>query len=380
MSERRKGMDTVFEATTINGMTMSNRMIRSATWEGMCHQDGRPTEKLINCYRDLAQGGIGLIVSGYTFVLPEGKGFPGKMGIHTDDFTGDYENLTSAVHDAGGKIAVQLVHAGGQTNSTYTGRQPLAPSAVQVAQFSEMPAELTKDEISDTVAAFGEGARRAKGWGFDGVQLHGAHGFLINQFLSPLTNRRTDEYGGSIENRSRFLLEVYRKVREKVGTDYPVLIKLNAADNLDGGLEVDDAVYAAKKLAEVGIDAIEVSAGTPASGEENPAREKILKPEKEAYNLPLARRIKEAVNCPVMVVGGFRSYEIAEKTIKEDGMDYIAMARPLIREPGLANRWLQGDRSPATCISCNSCFMPGLEEGGIYCVVEKKVREKEAKS
>jgi 2,4-dienoyl-CoA reductase-like NADH-dependent reductase (Old Yellow Enzyme family) len=373
-------MATVFEETAINGMTMRNRMIRSATWEGMCEQDGRPTEKLINCYRALAQGGIGLIVSGYTFVLPEGKGLPGKMGIHTDDFAGNYENLTGAVHDAGGKIAVQLVHAGGQTDSTSAGRQPLAPSAVQVDQFSEMPAELTKDEIRDTVTAFGEGARRAKAWGFDGVQLHGAHGFLINQFLSPLTNRRTDEYGGSIENRSRFLLEVYRKVREAVGSDYPVFIKLNAADNLEGGLEIDDAVYAAKKLAEIGIDAIEVSAGTPASGEINPAREKINKPEKEAYNLALARRIKESVNCPVMVVGGFRSYEVAEKAIRNDGMDYIAMARPLIREPGLANRWLQGDRSPAKCISCNSCFMPGLEEGGIYCVIEKKEREKAAKS
>ena len=372
-------MATLFEKTAINGMTMRNRMVRSATWEGMCEQDGRPTEKLINCYRDLAQGGIGLIISGYTFVRPDGKQFPGKMGIHTDEFARVYEELTSSVHDAGGKIAVQLVHAGGQTDANNAGRQPLAPSAVQVDQFQEMPAELTKDEISEIIAAFAEGARRAKAWGFDGVQLHGAHGYLINQFLSPLTNRRTDEYGGSVENRCQFMLEVYRKVRESVGDDYPVFIKLNAADNLDGGLEVDDAIYAAKKLDEAGIDAIEISAGTPASGEENPAREKILKPEKEAYNLPLAHRIKEAVNCPVMVVGGFRSYEVAESTIKDDGIDYIAMARPLIREPALANRWQQGDRSRAKCISCNSCFMPGLEEGGIYCVIEKKEREKAAR-
>lgn len=373
-------MATLFEETAINGMTLRNRLIRSATWEGMCEQDGRPTEKLINCYRDLAQGGIGLIVSGYTFVRPDGKGFPGKMGIHTDDFAKEYQNLTITVHNAGGKVAIQLVHAGGETNSNYAGRQPLAPSAVKVDQFPEMPVELSKDEIGDIVTAFGEGARRAKNWGFDGVQLHGAHGFLINQFLSPLTNRRTDEYGGSIENRSRFLLEVYQKVREAVGPDYPVFIKLNASDHLDGGLEIDDAVYAAKALAKVCIDAIEVSAGTPASGEKGPTREKILKPEKEAYNLPLARRIKEVVNCPVMVVGGFRSYEIAEKTVKENGMDYIAMARPLIRESDLANRWLQGDRSPARCISCNSCFMPGLEEGGIYCVIKKKEREKAAKA
>jgi 2,4-dienoyl-CoA reductase-like NADH-dependent reductase (Old Yellow Enzyme family) len=373
-------MATLFEETAINGMTIRNRMVKSATWEGMCDTDGRPTEKLINWYRNLAQGGIGLIISGYTFVRPEGKQFPGKLGIHTNDFAGGYRNLTRAVHDAGGKIAVQLVHAGGQTDINTAGRQPLAPSAVKVDQFPEMPAELTQDEIGDIVAAFGEGARRAKAWGFDAVQLHGAHGYLINQFLSPHTNRRTDEYGGSIENRSLFLLEVYRKVRETVDAEYPVLIKLTGADNLDGGLEIDDAVYAAKKLAEAGIDAIEVSAGTSASGAESPARTKINKPEKEAYNLDLARRIKGAVNCPVMVVGGFRSYGVAEKAVKDDGMDYITMARPLIREPALPNRWLQGERSPAKCISCNSCFQPGLEEGGIYCVVEKKEREKAAKA
>jgi 2,4-dienoyl-CoA reductase-like NADH-dependent reductase (Old Yellow Enzyme family) len=372
-------MATLFEESSINGMTLRNRMVRSATWEGMCDRDGRPTEKLISFYRELAEGGIGLIVSGYTFVSPEGKQLPGKMGIHTDDFKGDYEHLTSAVHDAGARIAIQLVHAGGQTDARNAGRQPLAPSAVQVDQFPEIPAELTVDDISDIVTAFGEGARRARAWGFDAVQLHGSHGYLINQFLSPLTNRRTDEYGGSIENRCRFLLEVYRKVREVVGANYPVLIKLNAADNIDGGLEIDDAVYAAKKLSEAGIDAIEVSAGTPASGEKSPVRQKINAPDKEAYNLELARRIKEAVSCPVMVVGGFRSYDVAEKALRDDGMDYIAMARPLIREPGLANRWLNGDRSPARCISCNSCFMPGIKEGGIYCVIEKKERERQAK-
>jgi 2,4-dienoyl-CoA reductase-like NADH-dependent reductase (Old Yellow Enzyme family) len=373
-------MAALFDQTTINGMSLRNRLVRSATWEGMCAQDGRPTEKLIKCYLDLAEGGVGLIVSGFTFVRREGKQMPGKMGIYTDDFADEYRNLTSAVHDEGGTIAIQLVHAGGQTDARNAGRQPVAPSAVQVDQFPEIPSELTGNEIDDIVTAFGEGARRAKAWGFDAVQLHGAHGYLINQFLSPLTNRRTDEYGGSIENRSRFLLEVYRMVRETVGVDYPVLIKLNASDNLDGGLELDDAVYAAQKLSVAGIDAIEVSAGTPASGEKSPARQKINSPDKEAYHLELARRIKEVVTCPLMVVGGFRSYEVAEKTVSEEGMDYIAVARPLIREPGLPNRWLQGDRSPAKCISCNSCFKPGLKEGGIYCVMEKKEREKRQKA
>jgi len=367
---------TLFEETTINGMTMRNRMMRSATWEGMCEKDGRPTGRLIKCYRDLAKGNIGLIITGYAFVRLDGKHNPGQMGIHTDDFAEDYEEMTRAVHEAGGKIAVQLVHAGGQTSSEISGRQPFAPSAVKVDQFPETPAELTREEITKIIIAFGEAARRARTWGFDAVQLHGAHGFLINQFLSPLTNRRTDEYGGIIENRSRFVLEVYLNVRVTVGDDYPVFIKLNAADYTVGGLEINDSVYAAKKLAEAGINAIEVSSGTSASGEKNPVRKKINKSENEAYNLKPACRIKEAVSCPVMVVGGFRSYRVAEKAIRDYGMDYISMARPLIREPGLANRWLQGDRKRAGCISCNKCFIPGREEGGIYCVIEKKKRGK----
>ena len=372
-------MTQLFEETSIKSMTMRNRIIRSATWEGMCDPDGRPTQKLINCYEDLSRGKVGLIISGYTFIRPDGKGLPGKMGIHTDNFENDFKKLTHAVHAAGGTIAIQLVHAGGQTTAKNAGRQPLAPSSVEVDQFPEIPAELTREDIQDIVADFGAGSRRAKAWGFDAVQFHGAHGFLINQFLSPLTNRRTDEYGGSIENRCRFMLEVYQKVRETVGDNYPVMIKLNASDNLDGGLEIDDAVYAAKALARTGIDAIEVSAGTPASGSKTAAREKINSPEKEAYNLELALGIKEQVNCPVMVVGGFRSYSVIEKTLRGNDVSYIAMSRPFIREPGLVNRWLQGDRKPARCISCNGCFKPGREEGGIYCVVEKKEKEKAAR-
>jgi 2,4-dienoyl-CoA reductase-like NADH-dependent reductase (Old Yellow Enzyme family) len=373
-------MAELFEQTAINGMSLKNRLVRSATWEGMCDADGRPTERLTNCYRDLAKGGVGLIISGYTFVRLDGKQLPGKMGIHTDDFKPEMEALTKAVHDEGGKICIQLVHAGGQSDSANAGRQPLAPSAVQVDQFPELPHELSGEEIADIVSAFGAAAGRAKAYGFDAVQLHGAHGYLINQFLSPLTNRRTDEYGGNVENRSRFLFEVYWEVREAVGADYPVLIKLNASDNLEGGLENKDAVYVAGKLADAGIDSIEVSAGTSASGLESPVRVKIDKPEKEAYNLQPALNIKEAVSCPVMVVGGIRSHEIAEKVIAKDGIDYISMARPLIREPGLPNRWKEGDTSPARCISCNGCFKPGLKKGGIYCVQEEKEKEKKKNS
>ncbi len=235
---------------------------------------------------------------------------------------------------------------------------------------------MSKEDIDEIIAAFGEGARRAKSYGFDAVQLHAAHGYLINQFLSPLTNRRIDGYGGSLKNRCRFLLEVYHRVRAEVGPDFPVLVKLNGSDNLEGGLLLKDAVHVSRLLDQEKIDAIEVSGGTSASGEQTPVRIKIDTPDREAYNLALAREIKKAVQCPVLAVGGFRSLEVIKKAVTEDGIDYISMARPFIREPQLIRRWKSGDISPARCISCNGCFKPGLKEGGIYCVIEKREAEK----
>ncbi len=364
-------MATLFSTITMKGMTLENRLLRSATWEGMCEPDGRPTQKVISLYRQLARGGVGLTITGYAYVRPEGKQLPGKMGIYSDAFSSDYKALTGAIHEEGGKVALQIVHAGGEADAKTAGQPSLAPSAVKVDQFSEIPVELSRDEIGDIVKAFADGARRAKDWGFDAVQLHCAHGFLINQFLSPLTNQRSDEYGGDIDNRCRFMLEVCKEVRKAVGDNFPVLVKLNAVDYVDGGFEIDDAVYAAKMLSEAGIDGIEVSSGTPASGENNPSRGNIIKPESEAYNQEFAQQIKAAVACPVIVVGGFRTLDVAEKAISEYGLDCIAMARPLIREPDLPNRWINGDERQAKCISCNKCFMAGIQEGGISCVFEK---------
>ena len=367
-------MNRIFEKTSINGMTLENRLVRSATWEGMCDPDGRPTERLVSCYQDLAEGGIGLIITGYAFVRRDGKQMPGKMGIHTDAFVSEMRRLADAVHGKGGKICMQMVHAGGQTDTRNAGTRPLAPSAVKVEQFPEEPREMGLSDIREIIEAFGLAAGRAKGYGFDSVQLHAAHGYLISQFLSPHTNRRTDEYGGSIENRCHFLLEVYRRVRSEVGPGFPVLVKLNGSDNLAEGLSTGDAVFAARLLDAEKIDAIEVSGGTPASGDRTPVRRKIDRPEQEAYNLDPAREIKKAVKCPVMVVGGFRSPSIIEKALGE-GMDYVSMSRPFIREPRLAERWRRGDSARATCISCNGCFKPGLREGGIYCVVERKEKK-----
>ena len=368
-------MTQIFQGTTVNKMALRNRLVRSATWEGMCEEEGRPTERLADLYRELARGRIGLIISGYTYVSTEGKQMPGKMGLYSDDFAGEMKALTDAVHEEDGRICVQLVHAGGQTSTETAGRQPLAPSSVEVAQFPEVPAAMTRHDIDRVAAAFGEAAGRAKEYGFDAVQLHGAHGYLINQFLSPLTNRREDEYGGSLENRSRFMREVCRLVRGAVGTEFPLLIKLNGSDFLEGGLDEHDALAAARALAEEGIDAIEVSGGTGASGKQSPVRTKIKTVDEEAYHLSLADGIRKEVSCPVMTVGGFRSFKVADDAIERGETDLVSLARPLIREPDLPRRWEEGDRRKAECISCNGCFKPGLKEGGIYCVVKRAKEE-----
>ncbi|HEY6837719.1 MAG TPA: NADH:flavin oxidoreductase [Geobacteraceae bacterium] len=368
-------MRKVFDETRVNGMFLQNRLVRSATWEGMCGADGRPTERLAALYGNLARGGIGLIITGYTFISPEGKQLPGQMGIHTDAFAEEMRALPLAVHSHGARICMQLVHVGGQTSSKTIGCQPLAPSAVAVPQYPEVPQALSVAQIERLVDAFGLAAARAKAYGFDAVQLHAAHGYLINQFLSPLTNRRDDGFGGDVDKRSRFLVEVVRRVREAVGSDFPVLVKLNGDDNISGGLSIEDAVVVARMLDDEGVDALEVSGGTPASGAQTPVRQGIETREQEAYNLPLAVRIKAVVSCPVMVVGGLRSYDLVEGVVRRGEADYVSIARPLIREPHLALRWAQGNEARARCISCNGCFKPGLKEKGIYCVVDKIERE-----
>ena len=362
---------SLFDTVRIGPVTLENRFVRSATWEGMCDDRGAVTGRLIDYYADLARGGIGLLISGYTYVSEEGKQLPGKMGLYSDSLIPQLQALTEAVHREEGKIFCQLVHAGGQTSAKTIGHQPLAPSSVEFPSYGERPKTMDIEEITRVVDAFAAAAKRAVQAGFDGVQLHGAHCYLINQFLSPLTNHRTDQYGGSLENRMRFLEEVYRRVRAAVGKEFPVTIKLTASDQLEGGFQVEDALVVARRLGELGIDAIEVSSGTPASGDLSPVRQHIDAPHKEAYNAGYAGQIKQVVDVPVMTVGGLRSCPVMQKILWEGDADLFALSRPLIREPYLPRKWRDDDGHVATCISCNGCFRPGLKEGGIYCVVDK---------
>jgi 2,4-dienoyl-CoA reductase-like NADH-dependent reductase (Old Yellow Enzyme family) len=373
---RRNAMKTLFDEVNIGNMTLKNRFVRSATWEGMCDERGAPGEKLASLYGELAAGEVGLIISGYAYVKREGKASPGQFGIYDDSLVPPTSFLLERVHSFGGKIAIQLVHAGGQAKRSVSGLETIAPSALPFPSYAEVPREMTEGDIRGCVEAFADAAERARASGFDAIQLHGAHGFLISQFLSPATNKRDDAYGGGLENRSRFLMDVYRAVRERVGAEFPVFIKVNADDFTIGGLSFDESVRIAEMLNDAGIDAIEVSGGTPASGEKNPARFGILSPEKEAYHREFAAAMKEKVKVPVILVGGLRSPRVILDILLTGDADLFSMSRPFIREPSLINRWYSGDNDVATCISCNGCFEPGLNEGGIYCVVEKRAKEK----
>jgi 2,4-dienoyl-CoA reductase-like NADH-dependent reductase (Old Yellow Enzyme family) len=363
-------MAEIFEPTVLSGIELRNRLVRSATWEGLANADGKVTPALVRIHEELAEGGVGLIISSYMYVQRVGKQSLGQIGADSDELMPGLSELARAVHDRDGKIVAQIVHCGGQADRRQTGgRQPVAPSAIESPGYSMTPLELTIGEIHAIIGDFAASARRLQKAGFDGVQLHGAHGYLLAQFLSPLRNQRTDGYGGSLENRARFGLEVYRAVRSAVGRDFPVMIKLNANDFLDGSTTEEDSCFLAVALAAEGIDAIEVSGGTPGSGTLGAARPNIKKPADEAYFLPQADAIRRAVpSVPLMLVGGMRSPEVMEKILASGSADYFSMSRPLIREPGLPARWQSGDRRRAACISCLGCFGPARKGEGIGCV------------
>jgi 2,4-dienoyl-CoA reductase-like NADH-dependent reductase (Old Yellow Enzyme family) len=370
-------MTTLFGRTSINGMVLANRFVRSATWEGLAAKDGSATPGLTDKMVELAKGGVGLIFTGYTYVSPEGQSSPRQLAVYDDRFVPGLAEMTKAVHAAGGKIALQLVHGGAFSSADLTGREMIGPSVGEKDGKPTCRAASMKD-IADITAAFAQAAVRGKKAGFDAVQLHAAHGFLISQFLSSALNKRTDEYGGRLSNRARLLLEVLRSVRKAVGWDFPVLIKLNSEDFLEGGLTRDDAVQVAVMLEQASVDAIEYSGGTVASPNTlMPPRPGVLRStENEVYYREAARLYKQKVKIPLMLVGGIRSYEVAEELVKGSTTDYVSLSRPLICEPGLVKRWQEGDRRKAECISCNSCFGPPSECKGFYCVTLAKKQGK----
>lgn len=366
-------MARLFEKTAINRMKLANRFVRSATWEGMANKDGSCTERLAEMMAELARGEVGLIITGHAYVSREGQAGPGQLGVYAGELLPGLQRMTEAVHDAGGKIILQLAHAGGQASYKLTGLTPLGPSEYKTGN-SVPVKEMSREEIQFTIESFASAAERAKQADFDGVQIHAAHGYLLSQFLSPYFNKRADEFGGTLENRIRLAVEVTRAVRETVGSAWPVLVKMNSEDFLEGGLTSADMINAAKLLADEGVDAVEMSGGT---GVSDPSRQPVrtgdpATEEDEVYYREAAVRFKQQAAVPLILVGGIRSYTVAKMLVREGTSDYIAMSRPLIYEPDLIRRWHAGDTERAACISCNLCFGPAMRGKGVYCVVKEK--------
>jgi 2,4-dienoyl-CoA reductase-like NADH-dependent reductase (Old Yellow Enzyme family) len=360
-------MPKLFEHTLLKDFELANRFIRSATWEGLADENGSCTFELVNRMVELVRGRVGLIITGHTYVHPAGQATPYQLGVDKDERIGGLTEMTEAVHREGGRIMMQLAHGGLKAEPQLTDTRPIGPSTAE--GLVESPGkEMTIDDIQQVVTSFGQAAQRAKAAGFDGVQIHAAHGYLLSQFLSPAINQRTDEYGGSVENRLRIILEVLRSIRQVVGRNYPILIKINSEDFLNNGLTVADFLEAGTVLANAGVDAIEVSGGTFFSGRRIPSRKEITFDRDQAYFRKASRALKKMSKVPVILVGGIRSYLLAERLVDEGVMDYIGMCRPFIREPLLIKRWQSGDLRKATCISCNGCFGPARSGRGILCV------------
>jgi 2,4-dienoyl-CoA reductase-like NADH-dependent reductase (Old Yellow Enzyme family) len=368
-------MIDLFEPTVLNGMTLANRFVRSATWEGLATPEGYATEALTKLLVDLARGKVGLIITSHAYVSPEGKAAPAQLGIYTDGHMPSLKGMVDKVHDAGGKIALQISH-GGRYALKLRNVVRIGPSTME-SKGEVQCRKMTEGEVESMVSLFGEAARRAKAAGFDAIQIHSAHGYLVSQFLSPYFNKRSDSYGGSVRNRAKFLLDILRAMRNEVGDRFPLLVKLNSQEFLEGGYTVEDMLEVASLLEEASIDAIEMSGGNHVEGIFGPyfpARQAKPKMEERPYYLGEARRYKERIRTPLMLVGGVRSPEWARRIVSEGYADYVSLCRPLIRESGLIARWQSGDRAKSTCISDNGCFKPALEGKGLYCTIAAKER------
>jgi len=358
----------LFDKTKINQMELKNRFVRSATWEGLANPDGSCSEKIAHMMLELAEGQVGLIITSHAYVNKTGQAGIRQLGIYSDQLISSYIKIVEKVHREGSKIIMQIAHAGGRASSQLIKSQPFGPSSLEIKDCRTCR-EMTKNEIFQTISDFKNAAVRAKKVGFDGVQIHGAHGFLLSQFLSPFFNRREDKHGGSIENRARFILEILQAIRSELGKQFAILIKINSDDFIEGGFTPEEMVQVAAMLESAGIDAIELSGGTSLKiSNYSYSRVSVSdSKEDEVYYGDAAKLYKKKISVPLILVGGIRSYEVAKELIEKELVDYISLCRPLIREPDLIKRWQTGDIKKARCISCNGCFIPTRAGEGLYC-------------
>lgn len=347
----------VFSRYRISNLEIKNRFIRSATWDATADFSGTVTDNSQNLYRELGKGEIGLIVTGHLFVSALGQADHGQYGIHTDSMTYGLSRIVEVVHNGGTKIAAQVAHAG--INSVFLADKGITVPAVSaMSEILRPHREMTGEDIEAVISDFGAAAYRAKDAGFDAIQIHSAHGYLLSQFISPVFNKRQDRWGGSIENRSRFHLEVIRSIRQAVGDDFPIMIKFGVQDDARGGLTLAEGIEALRFMTEAGIDAVEISAGSaghlkPAGGLHNLPKGKT---HEHVFFRERAAAVKRSVSIPVILVGGIRSPEMSQEIVDSGDADLISMCRPFIREPGLIKRWRRGDKAPSGCQSCKKCL------------------------
>ncbi|MEF9876336.1 MAG: NADH:flavin oxidoreductase, partial [Gordonibacter sp.] len=340
-------MDVLFEEMSLGSFRAKNRLVRAATYEGLATTDGRVTPELTAVCEELAAGGVGTIILGYSYVTPDEQPNPHMLGIYDDSFVPEYRALVQAIHALDAKAISQIVYGGSASRLEPPSEHILGPSAIPHPKTGIVPVQATHSAIKRLVEAFADAAQRACAAGFDGVEVHAAHGYLLSQFLSPLLNCRTDEYGGPIENRARIVVEVVDSIRRCVGPDFPLLVKLNSSDGVPGGLTEEDSLVAAKLLVQHGVDAIEVSGAWRACCPEDF--------QGQPFFAPYAKRLVREEGVPVILTGGNRDFEVMERLAVEDGIAGFGLCRPLICEPELVNRWADGARAVPRCTSCNGC-------------------------
>lgn len=343
-------MKGLFDKLIVGTREISNRLMRSASATLYGDQDGMVRDETIELYEDLAKGDVGLIVKGHLYVTDDGISNPGQYGISDDKHISGLKRITDIVHQHDGIIIAQLNHGG------HRAKAHVAPSHLEAEGVKAR--ELTIDEISELVTAYGEAAERAMEAGFDGVQIHLAHGFLVNLFLSANTNKRTDKYGGNIEQRMQFVLETYDKIRQRIG-DGIVAVKMNCDDFVDGGNTVEDAKVIARILSDKGIDLIELSGG--GVPQDRSLHERAKHPDtildELAYAGHAAEIRKVTGSTPLALVNGFSTRAAMNRVLELEIADIISMSRPFIREPDLAIRLREG-QSEVACTRCNACVMP----------------------
>lgn len=369
-------LERLFSNGEIGNLKPRNRIVRSATYEGRADLKGFVTPRLLDFYRELSAGGAGTIITGVCTVSRSAKIGLSEIGAYSDEHVDGLAQLADAIHTNGALAILQLNHCGRQF-FPHEGHPPaVAPSAITDPAFGITPREMTRPEMARAEEDFTQAAGRSREAGFDGIQLHSAHGYLLSSFLSPYTNRRKDEYGGSLENRTRMHREIIGGIRSVCGEDFPVLVKMNGEDFLDGGIETAEACEIAKVFEEAGVAAIEVSGGMWEAGRKT-SQTRITRPEREAYFRDHARAVKQSVSIPVIEVGGIRSPEIAEEILASGDADFVSMSRPLVTEPDLLRKWAAGDTKRADCVSCNGCLDAINKGEELRCVYKERQEARE---